>query len=70
MLDDPRAMTLVSTIISRERDQLETVAEGVESEEKAKVLRVLRCGQMERYLISKPLTFDETTAYLRRGRHG
>ncbi len=48
MLDDPGAMTLVSTIISLARSlKLETVAEGVESEEQAKILRLIGCDQMQ-----------------------
>jgi diguanylate cyclase (GGDEF)-like protein/PAS domain S-box-containing protein len=67
MLDDPGAMTLVSTIISLAHAlKLEVVAEGVESEEQAKFLRLLRCDQMQGYLISKPLSFDEMTAWLGR----
>ena len=67
MLDDPSAMTLVSTIISLARSlKLETVAEGVESEEQAKILRLIGCDQMQGYLISKPLPFDEMTAFLQR----
>jgi diguanylate cyclase (GGDEF)-like protein len=69
MLDDPGAMTLVSTIISLAHSlKLQVVAEGVESEEQAKFLRLLRCDQMQGYLISKPLPFDEMTAYLARSR--
>ena len=65
MLDDPSAMTLVSTIISLAHSlRLEVVAEGVESEEQAKILRLVRCDQMQGYLISKPLSFDDMTAYL------
>jgi diguanylate cyclase (GGDEF)-like protein/PAS domain S-box-containing protein len=69
MLDDPGAMTLVSTVISLAHAlKLRTVAEGVESEEQAKILRLLRCDQMQGYLISKPLTFDAMTDYLKRAR--
>ena len=69
MLNDPAAMTLVSTIISMAHAlRLTTVAEGVETEEQARVLRLLRCDQMQGYLISKPLTFDAMTAYLGRAR--
>jgi EAL domain-containing protein (putative c-di-GMP-specific phosphodiesterase class I) len=69
MLDDPGAMTLVSTIISLAHSlKLLVVAEGVESEEQAKFLRLLRCDQMQGYLISKPLSFDEMSAYLARSR--
>jgi diguanylate cyclase (GGDEF)-like protein len=65
MLDDTAAMTLVSTIISLAHAlRLTVVAEGVESEEQAKILRLLRCDQMQGYLISKPLAFDAITHYL------
>jgi diguanylate cyclase (GGDEF)-like protein len=67
MLDDPGAMTLVSTIISLAHSlKLQVVAEGVESEEQAKFLRLLRCDQMQGYLISKPLSFTDMSAYLAR----
>jgi len=69
MLDDPSTMTLVSTIISLAHAlKLDTVAEGVESEEQAKILRLLRCDQMQGYLMSKPLSFDDMTEYLLRDR--
>jgi EAL domain-containing protein (putative c-di-GMP-specific phosphodiesterase class I) len=69
MLDDPSAMTLVSTIISLAHAlRLEVVAEGVESEEQAKILRLVRCDQMQGYLISKPMSFDDMSAYLARNR--
>jgi diguanylate cyclase (GGDEF)-like protein/PAS domain S-box-containing protein len=69
MLEDPGSMTLVSTIISLAHSlKLEVVAEGVESEEQAKFLRLLRCDQMQGYLISKPLPFEEMLTYLRRSR--
>jgi diguanylate cyclase len=69
MLEDPSATALVSTIISLARTlRLETVAEGVESEEQAKILRLLQCDQMQGYLISKPLSFDDMTTFLERNR--
>jgi diguanylate cyclase (GGDEF)-like protein/PAS domain S-box-containing protein len=65
MLGDPTALTLVSTIISLAHAlKLEVVAEGVETEEQARTLQLLRCDQMQGYLISKPLSFDDMTAYL------
>jgi diguanylate cyclase len=68
MLDDPGAMTLVSTIISLAHSlKLLVVAEGVESEEQAKFLRLLRCDQMQGFLIAKPLSFADMTTWL--GRH-
>lgn len=67
MLDDPGVMSLVSTMISLAHSlKLEVVAEGVELEEQAKILRLLRCDQMQGYLISKPLSFEDMTAFLRR----
>ena len=67
MLEDSSAMTLVSTIISLAHAlKLEVIAEGVETEEQAKILRLLRCDQMQGYLISKPLSFDDMTAYIGR----
>jgi diguanylate cyclase (GGDEF)-like protein len=69
MLENPGAMTLVSTIISLAHSlKLVVVAEGVESEEQAKFLRLLRCDQLQGYLISKPLSFEDMTTYLGRSR--
>jgi EAL domain-containing protein (putative c-di-GMP-specific phosphodiesterase class I) len=70
MLEDPGAMTLVSTIISLAHTlKIDVVAEGVESEEQAKLLRLLRCDQMQGYLISKPLPFGEMAQYLQTALH-
>lgn len=67
MLDDPGTMTLVSTMITLAHAlKLKVIAEGVESEEQAKILRLLRCDHMQGYLISRPLSFDAMTHYLSR----
>jgi EAL domain-containing protein (putative c-di-GMP-specific phosphodiesterase class I) len=67
MLEDPGVTTLVSTIITLAHSlKLKVIAEGVESEEQAKILRLLRCDQMQGYLISKPLPVAEITALLSR----
>lgn len=56
MLDDPNNMTLVSTMISLAHSlRMKVVAEGVETEEQAKILRLLRCDQMQGYLVGKPV---------------
>ena len=69
MLDDPSATAVVSTIISLARAlKLETVAEGVESEEQAKILRLLQCDQMQGFLISQPLSCEDMTNFLGRSR--
>jgi len=56
MLTDPDAMTLVSTMISLAHSlRMQVVAEGVETEEQAKILRLLRCDQMQGYLVCRPV---------------
>jgi len=66
MLKDPAAMTIVQTIISLAHTLgLKVIAEGVEEEEQAKYLRLLRCDQIQGYLVSKPAPFDEITSFLR-----
>jgi diguanylate cyclase (GGDEF)-like protein/PAS domain S-box-containing protein len=68
MLKDAATMTLVQTIITLARSlKLKVVAEGVEAEEQAKVLRLLRCDEFQGYLFSKPLPFEALTALLRAG---
>jgi diguanylate cyclase (GGDEF)-like protein len=65
MLDDANAMTLVSTIISLAHSlRLKVIAEGVETEEQAKTLRLLRCDEMQGYLISRPIPADQLVALL------
>jgi PAS domain S-box-containing protein/diguanylate cyclase (GGDEF)-like protein len=65
MLNDPDTMTLVSTIISLAHSlKLKVVAEGVDAEDQAKTLRLLRCDEMQGYLFSRPIPFDEMTALL------
>ncbi len=67
MLRDAAIMTLVSTIISMAHSlRLKVVAEGVDAEEQAKILDRLGCDQMQGYLFSKPLPFDDMTALLGR----
>jgi len=65
MLKDPATMTLVSTIISLAHSfNLKVVAEGVDAEEQAEVLKRLGCDGMQGYLFSKPVSFDEMTVLL------
>ncbi|HXL85537.1 MAG TPA: EAL domain-containing protein [Casimicrobiaceae bacterium] len=66
MGDDLDTMTLVSTIISLAHSlRLKVCAEGVESEEQAKFLRLLRCDEMQGYLISRPVPEGDLRALLR-----
>ena len=65
--EDPNAMTLVSTIISLAHSlRLQVVAEGVETEEQAKFLRLLRCDEMQGYLFSKPVPNEALVGLLRK----
>ena len=65
MFDDADIMTLVSTIISLAHTlHLKVVAEGVDSEAQAKILRSLRCDEVQGYLFSEPLTPGEFEALL------
>jgi len=67
MNKDPNAMTLVSTIISLAHSlRLKVVAEGVETEEQANSLRLLRCDEMQGYLFSKPLAIAPLVELLRK----
>jgi EAL domain-containing protein (putative c-di-GMP-specific phosphodiesterase class I) len=60
MLKDADATTIVQTIIGLAHSlRLNVVAEGVEEEAQATMLRLLRCNQMQGYLFSKPLPLDK-----------
>jgi diguanylate cyclase (GGDEF)-like protein/PAS domain S-box-containing protein len=59
MIGGPEGLSLVSTIINLAHSlKLNVVAEGVETEEQFRLLRLLGCDQMQGYLISKPLPVD------------
>jgi diguanylate cyclase len=65
IVDNPDTMTLVSTVISLAHSlRLKVVAEGVETEDQAKVLRLLRCDEMQGYLVSRPMPVKELTVLL------
>ena len=66
MLKDIDTATLVQTMITLAHSlRLTVVAEGVDAEEQAQVLRLLRCDQMQGYLFSKPLPREQITALLK-----
>jgi EAL domain-containing protein (putative c-di-GMP-specific phosphodiesterase class I) len=66
MLDDLDTATLVQTVISMAHSlRLKVVAEGVETEEQAKWLRLLRCDEMQGYVFSRPLPLKMLTAMLK-----
>ena len=67
----PEGLALVSTIINLARWlKLKVVAEGVETEEESRLLRLLSCDEMQGYIVSKPLPVASfEAAYLKKARH-
>jgi diguanylate cyclase (GGDEF)-like protein/PAS domain S-box-containing protein len=56
MIAGPDGLMLVSTIINLAHSlKLKVVAEGVETEDQARLLRLLKCDEMQGFLFSKPL---------------
>jgi diguanylate cyclase (GGDEF)-like protein len=63
----PTEMAIVSTVISLGRAlNLKVVAEGVETEEQANLLRLLRCDEAQGYLFSRPEPMAQLVAALRK----
>ena len=68
MTESADSTSIVSTIISLAQAlRLKVVAEGVETEEQARLLRLLRCDQMQGYLFSPPRPAEQIEALLRGG---
>lgn len=66
MLKDADTMTMVRSIISMAHElRLKVVAEGVDEEEQAAMLRLLKCDEMQGYLISKPVPAEVLVTLLR-----
>jgi EAL domain-containing protein (putative c-di-GMP-specific phosphodiesterase class I) len=65
MARGPDQLAIVSTVISLARAlNLKVVAEGVEMDEQANLLRLLRCDEAQGYLFGKPLPPEEIRALL------
>jgi EAL domain-containing protein (putative c-di-GMP-specific phosphodiesterase class I) len=59
MTHTQQGLTLVSTIINLAHSlKLKVVAEGVETEEQSRLLRLLACDEMQGFLFSKPVPGD------------
>jgi EAL domain-containing protein (putative c-di-GMP-specific phosphodiesterase class I) len=68
MINDPNSMTIVSTVISLAHAlALKVVAEGVDSEEQSKLLRLLKCDEMQGYRFSQPVPADKCVALIQNG---
>jgi EAL domain-containing protein (putative c-di-GMP-specific phosphodiesterase class I)/GGDEF domain-containing protein len=67
MSASPVHMAIVTTVISLARSlNLRVVAEGVETEQQANLLRLLRCDEAQGFLYSKPVPPDEVPGLIRR----
>jgi diguanylate cyclase (GGDEF)-like protein/PAS domain S-box-containing protein len=65
MTENADDTSIVSSIITLAQTlRLSVVAEGVETEPQAQLLRLLRCDQMQGYLFSKPLAKEALEAFL------
>ncbi len=68
MTEYPNNLAIVSSIITLAHSlQLEVIAEGVEQEKQAKLLRFLRCDQIQGNLYSPPLPSEQIISLLRQG---
>ena len=67
MTEKAEDTSIISTIVSLAQAlHLRVVAEGVETEEQARLLRLLRCDQMQGYLFSPPLAREPLEELLRK----
>lgn len=65
MTEKAEATSIVTAVISLAQAlRLKTVAEGVESEEQARLLRLLRCDEMQGYLFSPPVAAERIETLL------
>jgi PAS domain S-box-containing protein/diguanylate cyclase (GGDEF)-like protein len=63
LAQSPDTVSLVTNIINLAHSLgLRVVAEGVEEEEQAKLLRLLRCDELQGYLLGRPLPVNEFEA--------
>jgi EAL domain-containing protein (putative c-di-GMP-specific phosphodiesterase class I) len=66
MTTNPDDLNIVSAIISLAHSlHLRVIAEGVETEEQADLLRMLKCDEMQGYLFSPGVTPDRIEQFLR-----
>jgi EAL domain-containing protein (putative c-di-GMP-specific phosphodiesterase class I) len=67
MTEGPQGLAIVSTVINLAHTlKLKVVAEGVETEERSKLLKLLSFDEMQGYLFSKPIPAEQLEALLAR----
>jgi EAL domain-containing protein (putative c-di-GMP-specific phosphodiesterase class I) len=67
MIENPDDTSIATTIISLGQAlRMKVVAEGVEDEEQARLLKLLRCDQIQGYLISPPVPLEKFEALLKK----
>jgi EAL domain-containing protein (putative c-di-GMP-specific phosphodiesterase class I) len=67
MADDPQQMSIVTAIISLAHSiDLKVIAEGVETATQAQLLRLLRCDQIQGYLLARPQPAEDVAKLLGR----
>jgi EAL domain-containing protein (putative c-di-GMP-specific phosphodiesterase class I) len=67
MADDPQQMSIVTAIISLAHSiDLKVIAEGVETAQQAQLLRLLRCDQIQGYLVARPQPTADLTPLIGR----
>jgi diguanylate cyclase (GGDEF)-like protein/PAS domain S-box-containing protein len=67
MADDPQQMSIVTAIISLAHSlDLKVIAEGVETATQAQLLRLLRCDQIQGYLLARPQAAEDIVKLLGR----
>lgn len=65
MADDPQQMSIVTAIISLAHSiDLKVIAEGVETPTQAQLLRLLRCDQIQGYLLARPQPAEDVAKFL------
>jgi len=64
---DPDHLTIVSTIISLSRLlKHKVVAEGVDSDERVRLLRELGCDEIQSYIFSRPVPAEDFDVWRRK----
>lgn len=67
MPNSPDSMSIVQSILLLAHSLgLKVVAEGVDSEEQVKLLKLLRCDEVQGYYFSKPLPSDDAVEFIRK----